>query len=316
MHTEKQSVFIGIDVSKDTFDIHALPSGESWTSATTPQGIHDTVERIGMLAPSRIVLEATGGLELPLTAALAADDLPVAVVNPRQSRNFARAMGILAKTDAIDARVLAMFAEKIQPPCRPLASEESLELKELITRRCQLVEMRTMETNRRKRICSPYVGVSLDTVIQAINEQVKNIDDEIQQRIKSSPVWRAKDKILTSVPGVGGGTSAVLMAALPELGKLNRRELASIAGLAPINCDSGQCRGQRMISGGRAVIRKAMYMATLTAIQRNPVIKALYERLKKRGKPSKVAITACMRKLLSILNALVRDNLAWQQVHP
>lgn len=316
VHTEKQSVFIGIDVSKDTLDFHVLPTGECWTSATTPQGIHDSVERIGMLAPACIVLEATGGLELPLTVALAAADLPVVVVNPRQSRNFARVVGILAKTDAIDARVLAMFAEKIQPPCRPLASEESLALKELITRRCQLIDMRTMETNRRKRINSPHVGVSIDTVVQAINDQVKNIDDEIQQRIKSSPVWREKDKLLQSVPGVGEGTSAVLMAALPELGDLTRREAANLAGLAPINRDSGQCRGKRMITGGRAFVRKALYMPTLTAIRYNPVIKAMYDRLIKRGKPPKVAITACMRKLLSILNALVRDNLTWQQVHP
>jgi len=316
VHTENESVFIGIDIAKDSLDIHVNPTEECWTSANTAKGIQDTVKRLEALTPACIVLEATGGLEMPLTASLAAADLPVAVVNPRQSRDFARVMGILAKTDSIDARVLALFAEKIQPPCRPLPSEEGLALKELVTRRNQLIDMRTMETNRQRRISSRHVVTSIDTVIETINEQLKEIDHEIKQRIKASPVWRMKDKLLQSVPGVGDGTSAILMATLPELGLLTRRQIASLAGLAPMNRDSGKWRGRRMITGGRVNVRKALYMPTLTAVRYNPIIKSLYDRLVNKGKAPKIAITACMRKLLSILNALMRDNSSWRHVHP
>ncbi len=242
-----KKVFIGIDIAKDTIDISVLPSGESWTVGTTPTELLETVDRLAALKPTNIVMEATGGYETRLAASLATAGLPVAVVNPRQVRDFARALGILAKTDAIDAHVLALFSEKVQPECRPLPTDDEHALKELITRRYQLVDMRTAESNRRQQIVSKQVYESITTLIESINHEIDVIEREIDKRIKASPVWRAKDKLLQSVPGIGKTTVSMLIVALPELGYLNRRQIASLAGLAPMNRDSGTFRGRRMI---------------------------------------------------------------------
>lgn len=310
------TVFIGIDIAKDSLDIHCNPDGEHWTSAHTPSSIDKTVDRLIALKPTCIVIEATGGLEMQLAAALTTACLPVAIVNPRQVRDFARAMGRLAKTDTIDAEILALFAEKVGPECRPLPSEDEQALKDLITRRRQLVDMRTMESNRRQRIQSRQVTDSLQTHITFINNEIKEIDRKIKQFIKASPVWQAKETRLKSVPGIGDGTAAMLMAALPELGTLNRRQIAALVGLAPMNRDSGTFRGRRMIVGGRAAVRCCLYMPALSAIKCNPFIQQYYNRLIAKGKAFKVAITACMRKLLTILNAVMRDSRHWQPLIP
>ncbi len=307
-----KKVFIGIDIAKDTIDISVLSSGESWTVGTTPTELLETVDRLAALKPTNIVMEATGGYETRLAVSLATAGLPVAVVNPRQVRDFARALGILAKTDAIDAHVLALFAEKVQPECRPLPTDDEQALKELLTRRHQLVDMRTAESNRRQQIISKQVYESITTLIESINHELDVIEREIDNRIKASPVWRAKDKLLQSVPGIGKTTASMLIAALPELGYLNRRQIVSLDGLAPMNRDSGTFRGRRMITGGRALIRAGLYMPILSAVRYNPKIKPFYDRLIAAGKLEKVAITACMRKLLTMLNAIVRENATWQ----
>ena len=309
-----KKVFIGIDIAKDTIDISVLPSGESWTVGTTPTELPETVDRLAALKPTNIVMEATGGYETRLAASLATAGLPVAVVNPRQVRDFARALGILAKTDAIDAHVLALFAEKVQPECRPLPTDNEHALKEFLTRRRQLVDMRTAESNRRQKIVSKQVYESITTLIESINHELDVIEREIDNRIKASPVWRAKDKLLQSVPGIGKTTASMLIVALPELGHLNRRQIASLVGLAPMNRDSGTFRGRRMITGGRALIRAGLYMPILSAVRYNPKIKPFYDRLIAAGKLEKVAITACMRKLLTMLNAIVRENEPWHSI--
>ena len=309
-----KKVFIGIDIAKDTIDISVLPSGESWTVGTTPTELQETVDRLAALKPTNIVMEATGGYETRLAASLATAGLPVAVVNPRQVRDFARALGILAKTDAIDAHVLALFSEKVQPECRPLPTDDEHALKELIIRRHQLVDMRTAESNRRQQIVSKQVYESITTLIESINHELDVIEREIDNRIKASPVWRAKDKLLQSVPGIGKTTASMLIVALPELGHLNRRQIASLVGLAPMNRDSGTFRGRRMITGGRALIRAGLYMPILSAVRYNPKIKTFYNRLIAAGKLEKVAITACMRKLLTMLNAIVRENEPWHPI--
>ena len=310
------NIFIGIDIAKDTLDFHVKPTGECWTSKNDSKDINEAVKRLTSLEPTSIVLEATGGYEMLLAVAIAVADLPVAIVNPRQVRNFAKALGILAKTDSIDAEVIALFAEKVRPECRPMPSEDEQALKELITRRRQLVDMRTMESNRLQRIRSDQVNDSIDTHIAYINSEIKEIDREIKQFIKASPIWRAKEKLLKSVPGIGDGTATMLMASLPELGRLNRRQIASLVGLAPMNRDSGTFRGRRMITGGRAAVRAQLYMATMSAIKWNPFIKKYYDRLIENGKLFKVAITACMRKLLTVANAVMRDSRPWQPVKP
>lgn len=309
-----KKVFIGIDIAKNTIDISVLPSGESWTVGTTPAELLETVDRLAALKPTNIVMEATGGYETRIAASLATAGLPVAIVNPRQVRDFARAMGILAKTDAIDAHVLALFSEKVQPECRPLPTDDERALKELITRRYQLVDMRTAESNRRKQIVSKQVCESITTLIESINHEIDVIEREIGNRIKASPVWRAKDKLLQSVPGIGKTTASLLIVALPELGHLNRRQIASLVGLAPMNRDSGTFRGRRMITGGRTLIRAGLYMPILSAVRYNPKIKTFYDRLIAAGKLEKVAITACMRKLLTMLNAIVRENEPWHPI--
>ena len=279
----------------------------------TPAEISNTVDRLRALKPTIIVMEATGGYETLVAASLAAAKLPVAVVNPRQVRDFAHALNIMAKTDALDAHVLALFAEKVEPECRPIPSDEERALKELITRRRQLVDMRTAEMNRKQQIYSKQVQKSITKLIKNINLDIAAIEIEIDKRIKASPAWLEKSKLLQTVPGIGEITAFLLIIGLPELGKLNRRQIARLVGLAPMNRDSGTFRGRRWISGGRAAIRAGLYMPILSAIRYNPSIKPFYDRLIAEGKLEKVALTACMRKFLTMLNAIVHNNEPW---HP
>jgi transposase len=302
-------IFVGIDVAQDHCDMYVYPLAQQSTFEIC--GMVDVIARLRDLQPAMIVMEATGGLEVPVAAELVAADLPVAVVNPRQVRDFARAMGILAKTDVIDARVLALFAEKVRPESRPLPDARMRALRELVTRRQQLVDMRTMESNRRRMLRSEPASTSIQLMLDTIENEIHKLDLEIKKHITKSPIWRNKADLLKSVPGIGNTTAPLLVVALPELGKLNRRQIASLVGLAPMNRDSGTLRGHRSIIGGRRMVRNALYMPTISAIRFNPIISRFYERLRTAGKPPKVAITACMRKLLIILNAIVRKNVPW-----
>jgi transposase len=304
-----RDIFVGIDVAQDRCNMYVYPLAQQDTFGIC--GMDDVIARLRGLQPAIIVMEATGGLEVPVAAELVAADLPVTVVNPRQVRDFARAMGILAKTDAIDARVLALFAEKIRPESRPLPDARMRTLRELVTRRQQLVDMRTMESNRRRMLRSERASTSIVLMLDTIENEINNLDREIKKHITKSPVWQKKVDLLKSVPGIGNTTAPLLVVALPELGMLNRRQIASLVGLAPMNRDSGTFRGHRTIIGGRRMVRTALYMPTICAIRFNPLIKRFYERLRTAGKPSKVAITACMRKMLILLNAIVRKNTPW-----
>jgi len=304
--------FVGIDVSKDRLDVHVRPSGQTLTAARDSTGLQQLVGSLRKLAPALIVLEATGGFEITVAAALASAGLPLAVVNPRQIRDFARATGRLAKTDALDAQVIALFAERIRPEPRPLADADSQNLAELIARRRQVVEMIGMETNRLYQVRNARVQRMLRTTVNTLTAQLAELDRDIDDTIKRSPVWRAADNLLTSVPGIGDVTAHTLIADLPELGQLDRRRLAALVGVAPINRDSGQMRGKRTIAGGRSDVRNALYMATLSAIRWNPIISQHYKSLVERGRPKKVALVACMRRLLGILNAIMRTNTPWQ----
>jgi transposase len=305
-------MFIGIDVSKARLDVHVRPTGETFVVARDDEGLAALVARLEGLQPRLIVLEATGGLQLRASALLAAAGLPVAVVNPRQVRDFARATGRLAKTDALDAEAIARFAEAVQPEPRPLPDAETERLAGLIARRRQIVEMMTAEKNRRHQLASPKLRGSLDAHLEWLRKELERLDEDLDGAVRASPIWRAKEELLKSVPGIGDVVSRTLIAELPELGRLNRREIAALVGLAPFNRDSGSLRGRRTIWGGRAALRATLYMAALTAIRHNPAIAAFNARLRAAGKPPKLAITACMRKLLVILNAMVRDQKPWQ----
>lgn len=304
-------VFIGVDVSKDRLDIHIVPDGAAFSVARTPAGLNDLIDQIKPRTPYLIVLEATGGLEGVVIAALAGAGLPVIAVNPRQIRDFARATGKLAKTDALDAAAIARFAEAVRPEPRALLSEDAKALAELITRRRQIIEMLVAERNRRRLVAAKAVRKSIDRIVAALEKQLADLDHDISQRVRESPVWREKEDLLKSVPGVGDQTARTLIAALPELGELDRRQIAALVGVAPINRDSGKMRGKRMIAGGRADVRSALYMAALVGVQRNPVLKVYYQRLRAAGKAPKVAIVAAMRKLLTILNAMLKTKTAW-----
>ena len=303
-------VFIGIDVARDRLEVATRPAGESWPIANDAAGIAELVVRLRDLGPALIVLEATGGLELPLLAALGSAGLPVVAVNPRQVRDFAKALGKLAKTDAIDAQVLAHFAEAVRPAVRPLPDAATQALAALVTRRRQLVEMLVAEDNRRR---SAPVAIRAD--IQAhlvwLRKRLKDLDQELGQVLRSTPLWREREDVLRSVPGIGPTVTATLLAELPELGALGRKQIAALVGVAPLNRDSGTLRGKRSVWGGRATVRAALYMATLVATRHNPVIRALYARLLAAGKLKKVALTACMRKLLTLLNAMVKHQTRW-----
>jgi len=308
-------LFVGVDVSKDRLDVAAHPEASSWSVPNDEAGIEDLVNRLGDLRPVCIVLEATGGLEMPALTALAVAGLPAVAVNPRQTRHFAKAAGLLAKTDRIDATVLARFAEAMKPEIRPILDAPAQELRALTVRRRQLTEMLTAEKNRRSMAPKRMVK-EIDKHIAWLDRSLSRINDDLQKTIRNSPVWREKDDLLQSAKGIGPKTSAVLIAELPELGRLDRWEIAKLVGVAPMNCDSGRYRGQRHIQGGRASLRCALYMATLTAIRFNPAIAAFYQRLMAAGKLFKVAMTACMRKLLVRLNAMLRDRSPWQEKAP
>jgi transposase len=304
--------FVGIDVSKDRLDVHVRSSGHAFALVRNRKGLEQLVSDLRLLAPALIVLEATGGFEITVAAALASAGLPLAVVNPRQIRDFARATGRLAKSDTLDAQVIALFAERIRPEPRPLADADSQNLAELIARRRQVVEMIGMETNRFHQARNAHVQRMLRTTLKTLTAQLAELDRDIDDAVKRSPVWRAADDLLTSVPGVGDVTAHTLIADLPELGQLDRRRLAALVGVAPINRDSGQMRGKRTIAGGRTDVRNTLYMATLSAIRWNPVISKHYKSLVERGRPKKVALVACMRRLLGILNAIMRTKTPWQ----
>ncbi|MGH7524381.1 MAG: IS110 family transposase [Gemmatimonadales bacterium] len=302
--------FIGIDVSKATLDIASLPDGESWSVTNDDPGLAELAPRLLALAPSLVVLEATGGFESPAVAALAKAGLPVVVVNPRQVRDFAKAMGRLAKTDALDAAMLAAFAQRVRPAPRPLPDEAAQLLESLVTRRRQLIEMLTAEKNRLGFARGP-VRRDITQHIQWLEKRLNEVDGELRDAVAASPLYHAKAELLRSVPGVGPVTAVTLLASLPELGRLSRHEIAALVGVAPMNRDSGTARGKRMVWGGRAPVRAALYMAALVGIKHNAVIRRFYERLRAAGKPFKVAATACMRKLLTILNAMVHQQQPW-----
>jgi transposase len=304
-------MFIGIDVAKAQLDFACQPSGETGTVPNDDGGIRVLVERLQGCPPTLIVLEATGGYEAAVVAALATAGFPLVVANPRQVRDFAKATGQLAKTDAIDAQVLALFADRVRPSPRPLPDDAAQALDALLTRRRQLVEMLTAERNRLLVARSP-VRRDLQQHIRYLERRLREADDDLHTAVKASPLWRVKDDLLQSVPGVGRVVSLTLLAELPELGRLSHKEIAALVGVAPLARDSGTLRGKRLVYGGRAPVRAALYMAALVASKCNPVIRAFYLRLRAAGKPAKVALTACMRKLLVILNAIARSGTPWQ----
>ncbi|HSW51899.1 MAG TPA: IS110 family transposase [Sulfuricaulis sp.] len=304
-------MFVGIDVSKATLDVAVLPEDRTWRTERTEAAIAALVAELRSRSPRLVVLEATGGLEAEVVAALATAGLPVVVVNPRQARDFAKATGALAKTDTLDARVLARLGETLKPAVRPLKDEETRALEALLTRRRQIIEMLTMEKNRLPA-ASPPVRRDITAHVAWLTKRLKDVDGDLKVAIEASDVFRLKDEVIRSVPGAGRVLSVTLLASLPELGRLNRREIAALAGLAPFNRDSGVWRGERHIFGGRATVRTVLYMATLAAIRCNPAIRDFHARLRAAGKKPKVAITACMRKLLTILNSMVRSNTRWQ----
>lgn len=310
MNTSRAEVFVGIDVAKDTLVVGLRPSGELFELTHDAHGIDKGLDRLGQLAPALIVLEATGGLETQLAARLAATGMPVAVVNPRQVRDYARATGQLAKTDRIDALVLADFASAIRPQVRPLKDEATRELDELVTRRRQLVGMRAQEGQRLLQ-ASPALRKDLKRHLAWLDRRIGQLDTDLTARLRMSEAWRVKDDLLRSIPGVGPVLCTTALAKVPELGTLDHKAIAKLIGLAPLAADSGKHRGVRRTWGGRADVRAVLYMATVSALRCNPVIKAFAERLRQAGKAPKVVITACMHKLLTIMNAMVRDNVPW-----
>jgi transposase len=304
--------FVGIDVSKHQWDIHILSQNRAFRVAADPQGIKTLLAELRTLGTCRIVIEATGGYEQKLVAALLEADIPVAVVNPRQVRDFAKAFNQLAKTDRIDARVLALFGQKVGPRLTDKTSEKQAELAALVSRRRQLIELRTMETNRQELATSRVVRNSLKKCIATLDQQLKQLDQAILKLIQSDDDWRQQAQLLQSVPGVGPATCATLIAELPELGRVNRHEISALVGLAPFNHDSGKLQGKRAIRGGRTSVRNLLYMAALAAKRCNPIIQAYAQRLQHAGKPFKVVLTACMRKLLTILNQVLSTNTPWK----
>ena len=310
MKTEEEE-FVGIDVSKGTLEVATWPEEKNRKVDNTVEGIEGLLKEMIERKPKLIVLEATGGYEAAVAAALAAGGLPVAVINPRQGRDFAKSLGRLAKTDKIDARMLARFGYAVRPEPRELASEETLELQGLLTRRRQLIEMIVAERNRLS-MAHPSQKPRLKEHIAWLEEDLKRLDHEMSTRIHNSPIWREKEDLLRSVPGVGPVTVTTLLAELPELGQLNRKKIAALVGVAPYNSDSGKWSGRRIIWGGRASVRQVLYMATLSASRHNPIIRSCYDHLIQEGKATKVALVACMRKLLTILNAMLHSMSAWQ----
>jgi transposase len=307
-----EQIFVGIDVAKDRLDVHVRPSGEIFDVPRDGEGIADLVHRLRALEPRLIVMEATGGFEAVVASALAGAQLPLSVVNPRQIRDFARAAGRLAKTDALDAEIIALYAERMRPEARPLPDADARHLSELVARRRQIIEMMTMERNRRRALTSKRLLKSVDRLLAALQKELTDIEVDLNDTIRGTPAWRETEELLTSVPGVGDKLARTLIADLPELGRLSRRQVAALVGVAPINRDSGTMRGRRTTWAGRAKVRNVLYMAALTASHHNSALKSFYQRLLQAGKPKKLALTAVMRKLLTILNAIVRDQVPWQ----
>ena len=306
--------FVGIDVSKSWVDVHVRPNGTAFRCLTDGVGLAQLVRRLQPLSPVLVVMEASGGYEGIVAASLAEAALPVAIVNPRQIRRFAEALGQLAKTDAIDARVIAHFAEAVRPPPRPLPDETLVQLQELLARRRQLVVMINAEKQRAARAASKVTQRSHKTLLKSLEAERGRIDRAIDQLVQQSPLWCAKLDLLTSVPGVGDIVARTLLAELPELGSVDRRQIAALAGVAPFSRDSGRKKGKRFVRAGRVQVRAPVYMACLTAIQRNPPLKAFYRRLRAAGKPTRLALVAVMRKLLTVLNAMLRHNQPWAWV--
>ena len=303
--------FVGIDLSKTHLDVAVEPGGSHWRLSNDAPGRQALVRRLNRVHPDLVVLEASGGLERSVAQCLRQADLPVAVVNPRRVRDFAKALGLLAKTDRLDAQVLAQFAAALRPEPRDWADASTQELQALLGRRRQLLEMLGAEKNRLP-LAHPSVHSQLQAHITHLEAELQQLDEQIQQLQQNNAAWQQRIQLLQSVPGVGPVLTSTLLGCLPELGQLNRREIAALAGLAPFNCDSGQFQGQRHIWGGRPLVRWALYMATVSSLRCNPVIQCFYQRLKAQGKASKVALVACMRKLLTILNAMLKHRVSWQ----
>lgn len=312
---ETPQPFVGMDVSAQSLDVDTLPVSQPFSEPNNENGIASLVLRLQALKPQIVLLEATGGHEIPVTYALYEAGLPVVVMNPKAVRHFAKAIGRLAKTDKLDAQVLALYAQSIQPSIRPLKDPEQLELANLMTRRRQLQGMVVMEENRR-RTSTPKVRGNIDQHLAYLRQLLKDLDREIQDFIRRTPLWHDKAVILKEVIGIGPVVSSELIAHLPELGVISHKKISALAGVAPMNRDSGQWRGQRRIQGGRPAVRRALYMAALVASRHNPVIRDFYQRLLHAGKPAKVALTACMRKLLIILNAMLKNRTHWNQQLP
>ena len=303
--------YVGIDVAKATLDVALGSDGELVQVENSETGIARLLEQLGEVAPELVVLEATGGYESVVAGAIVGRGIAVAVVNPRQVRDFARATGVLAKTDRIDARVLARFAEAVRPEPRPLPTAEAKELEEYLSRRRQLVDMLTMEKNRQSIAATERMKKSLKKHVEWLEEALRRANDDIDKAIRNSPAWREQEDLLRSVPGIGPVSARTMLAELPELGRLNRKKIAALVGVAPLNRDSGTMQGSRTCWGGRASVRQVLYMAAVTAVRCNPVIRRTYAALRARGKKHKVALVACMRKLLTILTAMVRDQRRW-----
>ncbi|MBA7715218.1 IS110 family transposase ISGme8 [subsurface metagenome] len=311
----QESTFIGIDVAKTRLDVAIRPTGQQWQVSYTEKGIQGLVDQFADLHPTLVLLEASGGLELRIVTALAAAGLPVAVVNPRQVRDFAKATGELAKTDVLDAQILAFFAEAVRPTPRSLPDTETQTLAALVARRTQVMSMLVAEKNR-MNASRPPVRQRIQAHITWLKQELDKMDRGLNEALHKSPVWREKENLLRTVPGVGPQLTMSLLAYLPELGTLNRKSIAALAGVAPFNRDSGTLRGKRTVWGGRSRIRTSLYMGTLVATRYNPVINTFYQRLVAAGKPKKVALTACMRKLLIILNAMLKHHTSWQSLNP
>jgi transposase len=307
-----ENIIVGIDVSKDRLDVALRPSGEIFAVERNSAGLDLLVARLKDLSPHIVALEATGGFETVVAAALAAAGLPVVIVNPANVRSFAKAIGQRAKSDPIDAGVIAHFAEATKPEPRPLPDEATRLLADLTARRRQIIEMMVSERQRERRVTAPRLKKSITRLLKALQKELTSVDADIDDAVRGSPAWREKEDLLTSVPGVGPIIARTLMAELPELGKLGRKEIAALAGLAPFTRQSGQWRGRSFIGGGRTVVRTAAFMGALVAKKHNPALKVFFDRLVAAGKPKMVALIAVARKLLTILNAILRDNRPWQ----
>ncbi len=305
------ATYVGIDVSKDRLDVHVLPSNLAFAVARDGKGVSELSERLKTLLPTAIAVEATGGFETVVAAGLGSAGLPVVVVNPAQVRAFARALGKRAKTDPIDAAVIAAFLAATRPEVRPLPDEDTRRLADLVARRRQIVEMMTAERQREKR-ASAKTRKSIARLLRALEKELAVLDRDIDDAVRGSPVWREKEDLLKSVPGIGDVTARTMLAELPELGRLDRRRIAALAGLAPWTRQSGQWRGRSFIGGGRPTVRSSLFIAAMVAARHNPTLKLFHQRLITAGKPKKVAIIAVARKLLTILNAIIRDNKPWQ----